>query len=158
MAMSVVLRESTDADRAFLLDVFAGTRRLEVEALGGGAVAREFVVGQWDAKRRSARSTHRDVIEQIIVADGCDAGYVVWAVDAPDSVYVIDLAVSEALRGTGVGSAAMADVLARADELGATVSLHVEHGNRARRLYERLGFVEVARDERVARMDRRPLS
>ena len=158
MAVSVVLRATTEDDLAFVRDVFAGTRRLEVEALGGGGAADAFIAGQWEARRRAARSAHQHVYEQIIVADGRDAGYVVWAVDEPDAMRILDIAVSDAWRGVGVGSAALAELLARADHDGATVSLHVEHLNPAQRMYERLGFVEVARDERVARMERRPIS
>jgi ribosomal protein S18 acetylase RimI-like enzyme len=36
------------------------------------------------------------------------------------------------------------------------LTLHVEHHNRARRLYDRLGFVVAARDEVNCRMERRP--
>lgn len=162
MAVTVELRESNDADLSFLLAVFAGTRPLEVEALGGLSAAGAFLAGQWEAKLRAARSAHRHVCEQIIVADGRDAGYVVWGSDADDTVRVVDIAVSEDRRGVGVGSAALQQFLDRADRRAgdgrAVVSLHVEHDNPARRLYERLGFVEVARDERVARMERRSVS
>lgn len=162
MAFTVELRVATDADLAFLLDVFAGTRPLEVAALGGAPAAAAFLAGQWEAKLRAARAAHRQVYEQIIVADGCDAGYVVWGSDEDDAVRIIDIAVSEDRRGGGVGGAALQELLdgvdARAVDGGPVVSLHVEHDSPARRLYERLGFVEVARNERVARMERRPVS
>jgi ribosomal protein S18 acetylase RimI-like enzyme len=158
MAVTVDLRTATVDDLAFLLDVFAGTRPLEVEALGGRAAADAFLAWQWEAKRRGALATHRTVYEQIIVADGHDTGYIVWAVDEPDGVHVVDIAVRDGSRGVGVGTAALGELLVRADDHGATVSLDVEHLNPARRLYERIGFVEVARDERIARMERSPVS
>ena len=158
MAVSVVLRPATADDLAFLLDVFAGTRSLEVEALGGRPAADRFLAGQWEAKRRAARSAHRDVDEQIIVSDGRDVGYVVCAVDGPAVMRIVDIAVSEAWRGAGVGSEVLAELLGRADDEVVTVSLHVEHANPARRLYERFGFVEVVRVERIAYMERSPIS
>lgn len=152
------LRPATDDDLPFLLASFAGTRPLEVAALGGGTAADEFVAMQWEAKRRSARMLHRHVHEEIVVADGRAAGYVVWATDGRAELRLVDLVVGEALRNGGIGTAVVRDLLARADETGATVTLHVEPGNPAHRLYERLGFVNVADTDRLVRMERRPVS
>ena len=48
------------------------------------------------------------------------------------------------------------DILALARERAKTVSIHVEKNNPARRLYERLGFVETGRTETHYRMVARP--
>lgn len=55
------------------------------------------------------------------------------------------LAVAPGLRGTGVGSAMIGDVLERAEAMAPRVRLEVAASNvRAWRLYERMGFVKVA--------------
>ena len=61
------------------------------------------------------------------------------------------LAVDESRRGEGIGSVLLADTRQRAIEHGSTaVTLDVDVANDgARRLYERLGFVETARSGRA---------
>jgi ribosomal protein S18 acetylase RimI-like enzyme len=56
-------------------------------------------------------------------------------------LHVLDLRVATAHRGRGIASAALGALLDEADAEGLAVELHVEPGNPARRLYERLGFV-----------------
>lgn len=76
-----------------------------------------------------------------INVDGAVAGFVqCWT-----SNFVKDLAVSQAYRGQGVGAALMHHAFALFAERGARhVDLKVECGELpARRLYERLGMVEV---------------
>ena len=65
---------------------------------------------------------------------------------AAGSWYVMVLAAFEGHRGQGLGAAllAHADVLARAAGRDA-ISIIVRDANRARRLYERVGYVEQAR-------------
>jgi GNAT superfamily N-acetyltransferase len=58
------------------------------------------------------------------------------------------VAVVDGERGRGLGTSLMERIHARAREQGVKrISLSVDHGNPARRLYERLGYVEVAPDD-----------
>ena len=56
---------------------------------------------------------------------------------------VVDISLVPECRGEGVGGAILRDVLGHARALGKGVSIHVEKVNRARRLYERLGFETI---------------
>jgi len=59
---------------------------------------------------------------------------------------IIDIALLPQFRGAGVGTRLLRDLLEEAAAQGATVALHVECHNPARRLYERLGF-ELCTDD-----------
>jgi [ribosomal protein S18]-alanine N-acetyltransferase len=88
-------------------------------------------------------------------ADGLVAGYVV-AQCAADEGEILNLGVARAHRRRGVGRALVEQVLARLADRGVrVVYLEVRESNAgARRLYEALGFGEVARR---ARYYRRPV-
>lgn len=72
-----------------------------------------------------------------------EPGYGFVAEDVPE----LSIGVLPEYRGRGVGEALLQALMsrARADGLRA-ISLSVEDGNRARSLYERLGFVKVGRN------------
>jgi len=72
-----------------------------------------------------------------------DAGYGFVATDIPE----LTIGVLPDHRGKGAGTALMAHLIAlgRSRRLPA-ISLSVEDGNRARALYERVGFVKVGRN------------
>jgi ribosomal protein S18 acetylase RimI-like enzyme len=69
---------------------------------------------------------------------------------------VVDLALLPAHRGAGLGTALLREVFDEADAAGLPVTIHVEVMNRARRLYERLGFRQVATDGAYLLLARQP--
>ena len=62
----------------------------------------------------------------------------------PDEIRLIDIALLPSHRGRGIGSELTGGLLAEADRADLPLRLHVEADNPARRLYQRLGFREVA--------------
>ena len=61
-----------------------------------------------------------------------------------DDIPVLDLAVSDAHRGRGIGTQLMLALITEVTRLGyAAISLSVDPGNRALHLYARLGFTET---------------
>jgi GNAT superfamily N-acetyltransferase len=65
----------------------------------------------------------------------------------------VAVAVVDGHRGAGVGTALLEAIHARARAAGVLrISLGVDHDNPARRLYERLGYVALARDADDDRM------
>lgn len=126
------LRPATLADSNFLF----GLKR---------AAYHDHVVatyGRWDDEwQRNRFASHFDpTAVQVIVAGGAAVGElaVEWDVDP---VYLVAIELSSNVRGRGLGTAVIQDVLDRGRLLGRGVRLQVFKVNEsAQRLYERLGF------------------
>jgi ribosomal protein S18 acetylase RimI-like enzyme len=63
-----------------------------------------------------------------------------------DEIRCIDIALLPEYRRAGIGTAVLQDLLAEAARAGKPFRLHVAKFNRARRLYERLGFMTLEDD------------
>ena len=135
------LRPATDDDFAFLYDLHRRTIREAVEATWG-----------WDeAYQRRRFREHFDPAEsQIVVVAGRDVG-VLQVEDRGTDVSLGLIEIAPSYQGQGLGTRIIKDVLALAHGERRPVSLHVLKTNsRARRLYERLGFVlDEEREERL---------
>lgn len=143
------LRPITPTDDEFLF-------RLHAASMGDCIVD---VFGPWNEAVQ--RQFHRRWFERaladaaVIVVDDEDVGVLQVASDGKD-LYLGRIELLPHRQGRGIGSAVVADVVANADARDKAVSLHLFDVNRARRLYERLGFKVVGEDGRRLHM-RRPL-
>ena len=81
---------------------------------------------------------------QIVVVNGRDAGQITIH-DQGDNLFIAAIYLLPQYQGKGIGSMIIKGVFEQARQLGITVTLRVLTVNTpARRLYERLGFVETA--------------
>ena len=144
--LTVALRRAGPRDREFLVDV-------HVRALGPVAL-----VGYGWPAFRLERQFEREVDIAncyLIVVDGTDAGYI--SVQHRGAFWYIDaIAVAPKYQKKGVGTAALKTVLEDAGHL--PVRLNVLHVNRAKVLYERLGFRVIQRDDRRQIMEWRAVA
>ncbi len=134
--MRIQLRRARDEDRAFLVEV-------HVRALGPVAL-----VGYGWPAFRLERQFEREIEVancHVIVVDDVDAGYI-SVEDKGEHWYIDAIAIAPNYQKKGVGTAALEAILAAAGTL--PVRLNVLHVNRAKALYERLGFRTILRDER----------
>jgi len=136
LALRVQLRRARERDREFLIDV-------HVAALGPVAL-----VGYgWPAFRLRDQFQREVDVDNcyVIIVDGIDAGYV--SVEDKGAFWYIDaIAIRPKYQKKGVGTAAMDAILSNAGML--PVRLNVLHVNRAKALYERIGFRTILRDDR----------
>jgi ribosomal protein S18 acetylase RimI-like enzyme len=95
---------------------------------------------QYNAQRAGYAVNYPDAANQIIVLDGVDAGRVIWTTELGD-LTLIDIAILSEHRGKGIGGAVLNWFLEKGRVAGLPVRLSVAKGNRAIRLYERLGFL-----------------
>jgi ribosomal protein S18 acetylase RimI-like enzyme len=98
-----------------------------------------FLRSQFDAQDRHYRDVYPDAAYDVIYAGALPAGRLYVARRAGD-LRVIDISLLPAFRGKGIGSAILGNLIDEAAAGNRSISVHVERDNRARRLYERLGF------------------
>lgn len=155
-APALALRPAQPADDAFLRALYASTRADEFAHLGWPAeTTRAFMAMQFEAQRIDHGRRHADACCQVIELAGRPVGRLWLARDAR-GLAVLDISLLPDRRGQGIGAACLRGVLRQADAAGLDVTLQVVHGNPARRLYERLGFVPVGADGVRVSMARRP--
>lgn len=84
----------------------------------------------------------------VIVINESDAGWL-QVVELPDSIYLVQLCLLPSLQNRGIGTAIVRELSDKATQAGKPLILDVMKNNRARSLYERLGFqvVEVSQYE-----------
>jgi GNAT superfamily N-acetyltransferase len=131
---SITTRPQTPADTPFLLEVYAGTRREELDAAGWPDATREaFVEMQFQAQQQGYRAAFPHA-EWMVVHRGADA------------FRLVDMALLPAHRGCGIGKALIEKLLREAAVARKPVRLSVLKGLRAMHLYQRLGFKIIGED------------
>lgn len=131
--MTLRLRPEKPTDDAFLRALVMDTIAEELGADHWPEPIRSQVLGLQYGNRRSPRP---DASSFVVQTDGQDAG---WLLTRPtaECIWLVEIMVSRSLRGQGIGTAVIREVLAA----GKPVRLHVNVTNvAAQRLYERLGF------------------
>jgi GNAT superfamily N-acetyltransferase len=155
--MTLVLRPETDADRGLLEALFADLRTAELSLLPDDSMRGTFVRQQVDARERGWREAWPEADRLVVVVTDEPVGRLLVDV-AADGVHVVDIALLAGHRRRGIGTAVLDAVLSQADARGSPCELSVDRGSPAKRLYERLGFVDVSCDELRHRMRRTPTS
>jgi ribosomal protein S18 acetylase RimI-like enzyme len=127
----VRLRHATDADDDFCYRLNLAAMREYIEPIYGWDVEdQRSYHNQWFRANRGSISIIED-----------DEGAAIGALDLSDEgdhIYLSRIAILPEVQGRGVGTAVIDDLIGR----GRTIRLHVFINNgRARRFYERLGFV-----------------
>ena len=131
------------ADSEFLLAVYAGTREAELAPVPWTPAEKEaFLRMQFDAQDHFWREQRPDAVFDVILVDGQPAGRL-YVDRRPEEIRIVDIALLPDHRAMGVGTLLIRRVLDEGATTGRPVTIHVERGNRARALYERLGFRQV---------------
>jgi ribosomal protein S18 acetylase RimI-like enzyme len=154
--MNIRLRPFTDDDLEFLFDVYASTRTEELSVVPWDETQKqEFLRMQFRAQHVHYQEHYADASFDVIELDGVRAGRLY--VQRRDGEHrIVDIALLPEHRGGGVGSTLLAGLLEEADAAGRRVSIHVEHQNPARSLYERLGFTIIDDTGVYHLMERQP--
>lgn len=140
--LEIRLRATEDRDMPFLEELYASTRAEEVAAFGWPLeLQKSFLKQQFSAQDSDHRARRPQARRLIVEQGGARIGRLYLDEEA-EAVRVIDISLLPKNRGNGLGSAILKGVIDDAVARGKGVRLRVIQGNRAARLYERLGFVK----------------
>ena len=134
------LRPVAGGDRAFLVDLYGSVREPELAHVPwDDATRRAFVEQQFAAQDEHYRQNYPGATLDVVELGGEPAGRL-YVHRGPSDIRIMDIALAPPFRGRGIGTELLRGLMAEADESRRKLSIHVEMNNRARNLYERLGF------------------
>jgi ribosomal protein S18 acetylase RimI-like enzyme len=154
---TVALRPITDADLPFLLQLYGTVRADELAQVPWTDEQKAaFVLQQFEAQHAWWQEHYTTARFELVLVAGKPAGrlYVdVWERE----IRIVDIAMLPEFRGRGLGTLLLRRVFREGDAAGKPVSIHVEVFNPARRLYDRLGFVQKGTHGDVYLLMERPV-
>jgi ribosomal protein S18 acetylase RimI-like enzyme len=122
--------------------VYASTREEELAPVPWTDAEKAAFIEQQFEAQDAHYCTYPEAAFDVIEVDGEPAGrfYIArW----PDEIRIMDIALLPEYRNRGIGTHLLRELLDEAAATGRRLSIHVEKFNRARSLYERLGFRET---------------
>ncbi len=144
LALGIHLRQQGVEDEPFLDRLYISTRWEELQVVpwpDEGKLA--FLIQQRQFQATHYAAHYADAAFDVIEVAGAPAGRLYLLRSAGD-YRVVDISLLPEFRNRGIGAALLRAVGAEARAVGARVSVHVEVVNPARRLYDRIGFVQAA--------------
>lgn len=141
--MTVSLRPVRKDDQEFLFRLYASTRSEELTRIGWTPAQKEsFLRMQFNAQTQHYQNVYPEMNSQIILHDGQRTGCFLVAC-LEKEIRLVDIALLPEHCNTGIGTMLIKKLVDEGQRKNKPVRLHVETFNRARRLYERLGFREL---------------
>ncbi|MDN5923577.1 MAG: GNAT family N-acetyltransferase [Xanthomonadales bacterium] len=139
----ITLRPVVDADHAFLRDLYAQVRAAELAPLPWSSAAkREFLSQQFTLQHQHYVQNYKDAQLLLIEREAAPIGRI-YVFRGPEEIRLMDIALLVDMRGQGIGSALLHELMVEARLHGAQLTLHVEPNNPAQRLYQRMGFTLI---------------
>ena len=127
----------------FLRHLYGTTREREMQLVPWTPAEKAaFLDMQFTAQKTHYEEYYPDCQFLIIELDGRAIGRL-YIDRGDDDIRITDIALLPEFRGRGIGRMLLEEILEEAAATGRTVTIHVEHFNPARRLYDRLGFRHV---------------
>lgn len=143
---AVTVRFERLEDEAFLFDLYASTRREELDAWGWPLEVRNAFLNQQLQASRGVYQSFPDAEFQIVLVNGVNAGRI--AVHRTrEELYLVDLTLLPQYRNAGIGTALLQRVFGEAAATKKPVRLNVFKGNRAETFYRKLGFSKTGESE-----------
>ena len=140
MSSLIAFRPVRDDDLEFLFRLYSSTRDGEMAMMPWNEARKaHFLRSQFTAQHDHYREQFADASFRIILLGDEPVGRL-YVHRGDDEIRIVDIALLPERRGAGTGAKIIRGLLTEAGTAGKPVRLHVQHGNRAINLYQRLGF------------------
>lgn len=150
--MKIVTRPLLPTETEFQYQVYASTRVEELALVPWTPAQKEaFARMQFELRECQYQAEYPEAVTEVILCEEVPAG-VLTTQKATDSISLVDVALLEEFRASGIGTFILRSLQAE----GKKISLHVHKQNPAIHLYTRLGFIVVAEDSMYQQMEWRP--
>lgn len=139
-ALGVSCRSEVDSDRPFLLALYRTTREDELALVDWPEATKALFIHQQFSAQHSEYGQSRPNLRRLLIGrSGTAIGR--FYIDLSDECcHLVDISLLPVVRGQGIGSALISDLLAYAATKAAKVTLSVIGTNPAKQLYARMGF------------------
>lgn len=137
---SLALRGETEADFAFLCELFADIRREELAPVPWPEQAKRDFLDAQCKLQRDHYARHYGGAELLLIFNGSTPIGRLYVHATRVEIRVMEIALLRDWRSRGIGSLLIRTVLDEAARRDVEVTLHVEPDNPAQRMYRRLGF------------------
>lgn len=154
--MNFTLRTFSPDQQDFLFALYADTRQQEVSSFGWPAAQQEaFLRMQFNAQQHWYEMAYPEADHQLIMVDARPVGRILVFRES-DAYRLVDIALLSEFRGRGIGTQLLRNLIDKSGKEGLPLRLQVLKSNRARHLYQRLGFVETGDDGMYCQMQKKP--
>lgn len=155
----VKLCTASENDSELLYQIFASSQEELITALANLNKTQQetFVRFQFETRQSQYRKNYTDVRFDLILMGGNAIGNI-YVAQFFNEIRLVDITLLPEFRNRGIGYALINDLLDEAKRLQKKVTLHVQQGNPALQLYDRLGFFETGEQGIYKRMEWSPSS
>jgi len=150
---SIVLRPITAADEPFLRELYGSTRAEELAPVPWSEEQKRAFLDMQFRAQSVHYAKHYGDGEFLMIEDGGRPIGRLLLHRTAEEIRIIDISLMPEHRGKGIGTKLLRDVIVEGAATNRKVSIHVEHFNPAKRLYERLGFRYVETNGVYHRME-----
>ena len=143
---NITLRPVGPDDHEFLVEVYASTRADELALVPWTSEQRQaFIKHQFTAQQDHYRKRYPAAAHEIILGNQEPIGQM-FVARVENEIRIVDFTVIPERRNAGVGSFLLRGLLEEAASTGKAVRIYVEEFNPSLRLFERMGFKQIAQE------------
>ena len=154
--MPITLRAALPEDEPFLLEVYGSTRAQEMALVPWDDNQRKsFLTMQFAAQHSYYKAQYPDASYSLICREEVPLGRF-YVLRNEEDIRILDLTLLPDYRNGGIGTALLQNLLEEAAQSGKRVQIYVETYNPSLRLFERLGFKNIAEEGINFLMEWRP--